>query len=289
MSYKWNEFSKINEIDDLLKYLNGREYKHSYYYHYTNLCAVNSILKNNEFWLSPICRVNDNRDKEQYGNTKQQKEFFTLCFSTGVNENLPLWYLYSGINGQGGRIRFTKASVKKLINNGVFKLITVKNNVKNKELLTLENEKTMDLQFKDILYYRIDGEKVSLKYNTMTNYNFNELNEKIYPFFLKGLIWYYEKETRLLVHLKGEALKIIQQDPENEYRVSLFYNNAIKKQIHIDLAPEIDNLENGINDYSEIKAKFYDSSKIHLSKYHGEIKMNLCQKCDKKDKIHQYF
>ena len=41
---------------------------------------------------------------------------YSLCFSTGVNENLALWYLYSGMNGKGGRIRFTSNKVKKVTN-----------------------------------------------------------------------------------------------------------------------------------------------------------------------------
>ena len=109
---KWNQFSKIKTIDELTGYMH-REYNHSNFFHYTKLCVIDSILEKNQIWASCVNGVNDLKDKIQFGDKVTQREYYTLCFSTGVHENLPLWYLYSGKDGKGGRIRFTSKMVKK--------------------------------------------------------------------------------------------------------------------------------------------------------------------------------
>lgn len=286
--FKWNQFSQIDKFEDLQIYLDGNEYRHTNYYHYTNLQVIESILKNNEFWLSCVNRFNDKKDRKQFGDLKKQREFYSACFSTGVSENLPLWYLYSGTEGNGGRIRFTPSVAKNLVNTCTYTLHEYKNNKIGKSLLTLKNGISMNIMFKDVLYYRNYDGKVSLKYNTMTNYKFlssKEIEEN-FNYFLKGLIWFYEKETRLIVQLKGEALKIVNGDAEIEYKVVLHFDDKIKNQFSIDFAPEITQIEEITNNeqYSNIKKKFLQSSKVKLSNYNGEIEMRICDDCEHKKK-----
>ena len=281
--FKWNQFGEIDKFEDLQDYLKNREYRHTNYYHYTNLKNIESILKNDGFWLSCVSRFNDKKDSRQFGNLKKQREFYSLCFSTGVSENLPLWYLYSGTEGNGGRLRFTKSVAKKLVNNCTYTLHKCENETIGYPLLTLENGISMDIMFKDVLYYRKSDRKVSLKYNTMTNYKFSSLKEieKNFNYFLKGLIWFYEKETRLVIQLKGEALKIVHGDEDTEFKVVLHFDDKTKKQFSIDFAPEITQIEEIISNpqYSKIKEKFLQSSKVKLSNYSGDIEMRICDKC----------
>ena len=156
----------------------------------------------------------------------------------------------------------------------------------------------IDVKFEDVLYYRVhEGtNKVDLKYNTMTNYSIPMDEFKIYQQehtgFLKGLIWYYEKETRLLIKLRGAVADSIRnrvkdiERGEIKYKIELSLETIYPKII-IDFGPEMDSLDdcwhltsgkefNGIRDF------IYSTSRTHLSSYKGTIKMNLCQKCDKR-------
>lgn len=289
MSYKWNEFGKLTKYAELDEYLDGREYSHTNYFHYTKLSNIESILSNNYFLLSCVDGFNDRIDKEQFGDEKKQKEYYSICFSTGVNENLSLWYLYGGISGKGGRIQMTKKAVEELIKKGKYYLYEYDEN--NKELvksrpIELTDGINAEFLFKDIIYYSEQDERISLKYNNMTNYIFKDLpslKEK-HKKFLKGLIWYYEKETRFVVHLTGEALKLVKNNADKKYVVVLRFDDKFKKRMNIDVAPEINSLNDLLNnpDYPNIKQKLFDSSKVKLSNYHGQINMNLCDKCEYK-------
>lgn len=287
--FLWNDFGKLKNADDLKEYMYGREYGHTNYYHYTSLKNINSILKDKRMWISCVNGFNDEIDKRQFGNEDRQKEFYSICFSTGVNENLPLWYLYSGIHGKGGRISFTKNTINNLINNiAVYKLYEFKDNeLSETSDMTLEDGVTMKLSFKDVLYYHEDVSELKLKYNTMTNYSIavDELEKikEIMKYCMKGLIWYYEKETRLIIQLIGDAKKLINDNPEKHYKVVLDFNDNIKKRMKINLAPEVTDI-NEILKYEAIKDKLIESSNVQFSTYKGEIKMKICDNCSYKNK-----
>ncbi len=285
MEYKWHEFGKISDYNDLENYLKPKCFSHKDYCHYTRLKIAANILENKEFWLSNVENFNDYKDFEQFKG-KNPKLFYSLCFSTGVNENLALWYMYAGMDGKGARLRLTAARIKRLINNGDYTLYEVDgSNIKIKKVLKLEKDISMKLTFKDILYFkkRNNLSRVDLKYNTMTNYIF--LSDEFQKFeqknigFCKELIWYYEKETRLLVELIGDAACKI-EDGKN-YIIALDFDDSIYKSIKLDLAPEIETVDEVINTYDSINKFFTDTSHIRLSEYSGYIRMNFCKRCDK--------
>ena len=282
--FKWSEFSNLKGCSDIESYLSGREYQHSDYCHYTRLDVINSILENCTFRLSNVSGFNDTVDSGQFDNPKL---YYSLCFSTGVNENLPLWYMYSGMKGDGGRIRFTKSQIKRLVNRGQYALYECRKDadgckIPSRKVMDLENNTNMILDFKDVLYVKREGEdrQVSLKYNTMTNYNLPQDEFEKYTAsnkgFIKGLIWYYEKETRLLVKLIGSAERAIEE--EKDYVVLLTEGKAFEPA-WIDLAPQAPTVPEVINSYTYISEHFSRAERVKPSKYHGTIQMQFCKKC----------
>lgn len=299
----WRMFSKIDNEKDLSKYLT-REYEHTKYIHYTGLDAINNIMKDRQFWLCDVKGLNDKKDIQQFGN----EVCFSLCFSTGVNENLSLWYLYSGIDGKGGSISFEKKKIKKLIQNGKYELWKFYGNDKQEKICDIENGKNAEIKFVDVLYAndkisvkkREEG-KMALKYNTMTNYNiskkeFSKFKEKNIGN-IKGLIWYYEKETRLIVKLSDAELKHMVNSSNKSYyndcngkvnyRVIFDFNHMSAKEFEIILAP-------GNADYREIEKCEYikkyrdETSGISLSLYNGDVDFKLidkmCETCERRNK-----
>ena len=65
--WAWKQFGELKTCYDLETYLDGREYDHGGYFHYTKLEIADSILRNREFWLSNVSGFNDTVDSRQFG------------------------------------------------------------------------------------------------------------------------------------------------------------------------------------------------------------------------------
>ena len=287
--WKWSQFGNLRTCEDLEEYIKGREQNHTGYFHYTNINAIDSILMNNEFWLSHYRTFNDRADQEQF----KSLGCFSICFSTGKNENLPLWYFYSGLDGLGGRIEFTKAGIKNLIHDSKFYLVKMVNKGQYDIKTELVESQNMNIIFRDVIYSSPpidDNENYSLKYNTMTNYFISKQEFERYRVnhigFNKSLFWYYEKETRLLVQLNAELENLLHEDENNitSYKVVLRFDDKILKNIKIRLAPNFadEDKTTELKDKKGFQKWIRMTSKLQLSEYHGTVLFNFCSRCEKK-------
>lgn len=286
----WNKFGAVKNCKCLEIYLGGREYEHGQYCHYTSVKVADSILKNREFWISCVAGFNDTCDSEQF--SEAQKYYYSLCFSTGIHENLALWYLYAGIGGKGARISLTKTQIKKLIEESTYELREKTSEKASDEeplklVMELERNKTMKVTFQDVMYYGENQHNgIDLKYNTMTNHampkeEWEQYKEK-HIGFCKDLIWYYEKETRLVVELTGEARREI--DPNKDYVIVLRFSKEVKRKLQLMFAPETGKADKDklIDENAGIKQFVLDTSSVKLSDHAGKVKMDLCRNCAKK-------
>ena len=195
----------------------------------------------------------------------------------------------------------TKGAVHSLIENGRFRLCRAILK-KCQDFLNLEPGNNMDLEFRDMVYVREpEGNGAcSLKYNTMTNYQVlkEELRKykKSHCGFCKGLIWYYEKETRLLAWVKEEAKARLNQwreadrdIPDISYRIELSFDEALMKRIKIMLAPNIreDEIVGILSGYEGIQNLLKLASPIQPSDYAGTVQFHLCRNCEKNRKENQ--
>ena len=291
--WEWKEFGKLRTSDDMEDYLLNREYEHTRYFHYTTLETVKNILKGNQFWISNVNGFNDEEDKKQFtdGNT-----CFSICFSTGVHENLPLWYLYAGADGKGARISFTPTAIKNAIQKGKYELfekIQEPSNVPGlgNRVASLIDGENMEVSFYDVIYYKENPNegKCDLKYNTMTNHEISigEMNKflKKRNGFCKDLVWYYEKETRLLIRLTGELKSKIKDG--QKYVVVWNFNESLLGCAEILLAPDVneDELSDFVSLASSIKGFSRKDSSISRSKYAGKVRLSPCEKCGKINQI----
>ena len=297
--FQWSDFPNLKSAEDLEnymkykksnkdneKYANLRAYYHEGFYHYTKLETIEKILEGNNFLLFHPGDSNDPAEK-----TIQEKEYkFYLCFSTGINENLPLWYLYSGMDGKGGQLSFTKSLIYDLLHKGKYSLVERKG-ADSKTILAdreeiLLSEDDFECTLQDVLYFGKTDQKIDLKYNTMTNHNqisctefekFQNNNQE----FVKSLIWYYEKETRLLVKLTEKGTRHLKDGKFYAIKLSFGHLENVRKKMKLVLAPEVETMEGYIKneDYPHIYKFLFDTSNVKLSKHKGEVKMNLCKNC----------
>ena len=300
---KWGSFSNLDDIDDLNSYMQARPLGHGAYYHYTALSSVDAILKSNGFLIGNVKGFNDHTDAKQF--EPEQDLYFSLCFTSGDNENLSLWYMYSGMNGDGARIKFTPKKIEKFLDECEYTLFEYENEAAykaNKEAPSFKRklEKNVDItqHIADILYAenRPKARGFTIKYNTMTNRKFSkEVFEKYKgqnKGLTKGLIWYYEKETRVLLKLSDDFKTIL--DPQKVYAISMNVNNIIPF-ISLQFAPEITSLESVLKKkdekgefcYPNIREFILRTSKAVLSNHVGELEMKLCDRCDIKKEFNR--
>ena len=189
------------------KYEENRAYFHNNFYHYTKLKHIKEILENQSFLLSRCGCTNDPMEK----NIVDRDRCFALCFSHGKVDNIPMWYLYSGVNGKGGSLKLTKGLIYDLVNNATVSLeVNDKSNKKTPDPIILEKT-DYEVILQDVLYVESNDNfyTANITYDNYTLKNFN--GEEFEKFrernsaFLKSAIWHYEKETRLLIKLTGSG------------------------------------------------------------------------------------
>ena len=270
------KFPSLEVYSGIADYLKQQSYSEGrkYYCHYTTLKNAESILKNNEIWLSSVKKFNDREDAKQFD---VNKHYFAFCLCSQKLENIPMWYLYSGMNGKGARLRFTINKIKKLIEEGTYELYDKNDDT----VLTSIPIDAMKITFQDVIYVleKTSG-AITLKCNGINNRNFDntiltKLKNKNIGF-IKDYLWNYEKEIRLVVQITDDDI-ISYFKTQKEYVIKLKPKTGIIAT-GLDFAPEIEEQS------QEIKGvlKTLETKKMssNYSKYQGIVKMNLCRDCD---------
>lgn len=68
------------------------------FWHYTSFERAQQILKGGSFWVSKFSTMNDLAETNMHANADS---VYCLCFCNANSESIPMWYMYSGIDGQG--------------------------------------------------------------------------------------------------------------------------------------------------------------------------------------------
>ena len=276
---------KLKTADEIYNFMAYSALRHgNYYYTYTSSKNADNILKDERIWFTWLGKksTNDAMDIETY---KNKKNCFCSCFSTGTKENLPLWYLYSGIDGQGVRLGFPKAWITNLKEINNVELVEVDENDKRKSIEILEKGE-FEVEIRDILYIGNEKEgsnSVQLQHKEVTSEINCDLAGQLYKKcegFIKGLIWSYEKETRIQI----SVLKLL--DEKKQYRVELPISDILSK-IQLRLGPETTEEPGNLLRMEGIKK--LEELKIEQSQYKGQIRMGLkeriCRECTYNPKI----
>ena len=160
-----------------------------YFYHYTSRESAKAILNKDGdkyFFLNPLSATNDREEVEHHTNDKDK--VFVLCFShsDAEKEDIPLWYLYGGLTGNGVKIGFTSAKMKKIISE-IDEIYPVENNTIDFGR-PYHRETDFELECGWVFYFKDSGEfKYRGKEYQYADICLNELYEKSY--LIKNFAW----------------------------------------------------------------------------------------------------
>lgn len=203
----------LKEKNNIVLPMRAKDFSDASFWYYTSMDTAIEILKNKKIFISNISMMNDLDEVELHGN--DSKYVHCLCLCNSDTEKIPMWYLYAGLTGKGVAIKFTPATLLKLIAS-IETITTIDGNT------TFERGKDFDIDF-GWIFYRKKEYQSSVKhkgtwYSVEDSENFTEKN-----YFVKAYPWEYEREFRIVVH--------------NHAKLKIPYD-----KLAIDISPVIDKL-----------------------------------------------
>lgn len=232
--------------------------------YFTTVNTAEKILSDGDencIWVSPINRMNDLHESEMH--PVNGDSVYGLCFCNSEMDNIPMWYLYGGINGRGARIKITAKKMQTFIEN-IDYVYAIKDG-KKREKLYKERDFSVECGW---IFYREDRHRI--KYRDTYYSLLNSLDEfERNNFFVKDIEWKYEKEFRIVFYiLKGET-------PPERIAVPIDKKMLMKSGgLSVMLAPERQERGTEKSLIEKYAKKFgLPESKVSFSKL--KIKMNL--------------
>ena len=176
------------------------------FYHYTTVDSVNKILTCDEngncfFFIRNIEQMNDLNEAELHKSESNKIHSFCTCCTS--HEKIPLWYLYSGICGNGARLGFTPGKMIKFLKSIKVVYPVVDNKVDYSNQLKINADFELSCGW---IYYLMDGNNRVLYRNKF--YEIEEIEKETMEknYFIKDYPWEYEREFRILIKNKTDLL-----------------------------------------------------------------------------------
>lgn len=274
--YTADEIFNLNKTDQIIS--SKAKDIESNFYHYTTISNVDKILsgddKGNRFiFASNLLQMNDRNEAERHKLNGDKIHSFCLCCTK--HEKIPLWYLYSGICGNGARLGFTPGKMLKFISN-IDCVYPVKN---GKVDYGIPLKKNVDFELQcGWVYYLMDGNnriKYKNKFYAVEIISNDVLEDNL---FVKDYPWEYEREFRIVIKNNTEIVykrlaipMLIDLIPSLEIMCAPEYEfNEIEKEKYIS--------------YGIKREKIKKSAlKIHMDLLHNnklDISSNIDKWCD---------
>lgn len=230
------------------------------FWHYTKLSTVESILENRCFHVSSFANMNDLDEADLHW--KNRGDVFALCFCNSNTEKIPMWYLYSGIDGNGAALGLTPAAMLSFLSS-IDSATIIEGKQEGKKL---KRGIDFDVQC-GWVYYNVSSEPDRYYYRNRwykvdNPFLFNRNN-----YFLKRYPWEYEQEFRIV---------FINKQKELFKKISVTIPDETLSSFKLMLAPEINrrSVEEKIACYPAIQDLLY--RRIERSKL--SINMNLLER-----------
>jgi len=186
---KSNDLKLKNQFDLSIK---ANDFSYSSFWYYTSVETAKLIIENKSIYINNLDNMNDEDESALHDFEKEL--VYCLCFCCSNSEKIPMWYLYSGITGNGVSVGLTPAKMLQLI-----KSINEIKIVDDGTVLHKNEDFTLDYGW---VYYRKSDDNRKVKYRNQFYIVDNiDLFEKA-NYFVKNYPWEYEKEFRVVIKVK---------------------------------------------------------------------------------------
>ena len=235
----------------------AKDFSNNSFWYYTCIDTADKILANKCIYVSNLVGMNDLDEAQLH---EKDKEFVHCwCFCNSNTEKIPMWYLYSGITGQGVSLGFTPSVMLELIKS----IHTV--TTPDKKTILYKDNNDFDLDYGWIFYQKKENpSSIMFKrkwYSLKDPQNFEKNN-----FFIKSYPWEYEKEFRIVIHNKTGK-------PYDKLVIDI---DSIYSKIKLKLAPELSNQTfNNMLPNLPGFASFFSNIPLQSNL---SINMNLCER-----------
>lgn len=190
----------LDEYKDVLAFLADKGGAHREYKHYATRKRIASILEGGALYLTDGSRWNDRYDREHFNPSFMSTKRFGACFSVSSAENVAMWMLYGGIDGNGAMINFDRRTLQKAMERESYECGCFGADGEFQCLEELPASK-LQLQLVDVLYFQnnADGRttigRSSLEGGrcVLDSQAFNGISQTA-----KHQSWSYENEVRLV-------------------------------------------------------------------------------------------
>lgn len=267
----------FNDGSEFAMFLEGQASKHNHFHHYTSMRCLEMILKNRTIKLTRgnSKSLNDWHEAEVKGDPFYWNKTYIGCFSFDDNndsdinnydsENMAMWGIYGLPSNEAIRFSLNKDimfsfidNYKKIIDKINHKevLLTDNNDDSDTDFIFLDGDKQNKIETKDIDFIGLtdvfyvkgtNNDIVSVKqnhYSLPINFELEDsadlhkfLQNWNFTGYVKNNTWSYEKETRIILRLKGikEKENLFMEIPEkviNSFQITLgpsFYKSLLDK------------------------------------------------------------
>lgn len=228
--------------------------------HYTSMENARKILSSNMFYFSRLDKMNDVMEKELHED--ELKKVFVLCFCHSEALSIPMFYMYSGIDGKGCRIQFTDTKIRDIISHGeVFPV--------NKRFMKLKQSYNLDA-------YDIYAGWVN--YSSQNNVccfhkdkpverfpdfitAFEEMKRQNRQYLVKNPIWKYEKEFRIVIkfheEIEYEHIALVFPVKESDKGISLYCGPENREKEWKEISEEF-------KGYGVSNTYYYETARINM-------------------------
>lgn len=193
------------------------------FWYYTRLSTADKILESKSFYVSCL---NDMNDKEEANlHEQKKKDVFSLCFCNSNSEKIPMWYLYSGITGEGASIGFTVGAMVDFLRS-IKCVYDVDDDDKERPIPVEGNFEF----FYGWVYYRKQCEKGKIFYKhhwySVDDPDGFERNN----YFIKSYPWEYECEFRIV---------FVNKSARQYKKIKVIIPDKVYPKLKIKTAPEL--------------------------------------------------
>lgn len=178
----------------------------SNFYHYTTVKSLKEILVRDEkgnrfFFVSNIGKMNDLIEAKLH--KKNADRIHSFCTCCTKHEKIPLWYLYSGIRGNGARIGITPGKMLKFLSSIEVVYPVVNGQVDYDAPMQKGNDFRLECGW---VLYIMDGNNRIIYKNSQYAIEKMTESELSRNLFVKKYPWHYESEFRIIIYNNGDRI-----------------------------------------------------------------------------------